>query len=137
MEVALWSAAFAVGIVVIGLITRFGLGALKGVVEKVTGQQQDALAWDQLQTALAAVAQRAKDKFDGGILAAKQPDSEGGIEVTAKEMSRARQWALDELMAGLKGVPLEMAKSLGPGILKGAIGALLEKIIKPKIVKAA
>lgn len=134
MSAELWVAIFAVAAVALGILVRFGLGSLARVVEKLTGQTIERAAWDQLADAVAAAAQRAKDKFLADILAAREPTSDGGAEVTPKELSAARDFALRILLEGLKGSALELAKGLGPAIVKGMIGLVLDKLVKPKLV---
>lgn len=136
MSTELWVLAVTVAALAIGVLVRMGLGKLGTELSRLTKGLVDKQALDVVSEAIAAAAQRAKDKFLAEIIAARQPDSEGGVEVTTEELSKARAFAFELLMDGLRGPAKEAALALGPHLLKGMIGIVLDKLVKPKLVTA-
>lgn len=134
MSTELWVLAFTVAALAIGVLIRIGLGHLGAALSRLTKGLVDKQALDVVGEAIAASAQRAKDKFLAEILAAREAGSDGGVEVTPGELSKARAYAFEILMDGLRGPAKEAALALGPNLLKGMIGIVLDKLVKPKLV---
>jgi len=71
--------------------------------------------------------QRARTKYLEELMASKKPDSDGGVEITAAEISKLRQEMYDLFMDQAPVAIRDYALKLGSEVIKGFIGKHLEK----------
>lgn len=81
----------------------------------------------EFKEALAAFTRRVVDKAQDRLKIAMAPDSEGGVVVTANELSAIRQAVWDLLKQELDGPLAKMLVAWGEQRVKGYVGMLLLK----------
>lgn len=81
----------------------------------------------EFKEALAAFTRRVVDKAQDRLKIAMSPDSEGGVAVTANELSAIRQAVWDLLKKELDGPLAKMLVAWGEERVKGYVGMLLSK----------
>lgn len=81
----------------------------------------------QAKEVIESLVRRTLDKSEEWIRAAMQPGSDGGIKITAKELSDIRQKAWELIKDEAQGPVGALIRSWGEQRVKGMIGLLLDK----------
>ena len=122
---ALWEAIITAVIGVVGVAATIFLRWLTVWLNE-RGLSKDRV--DAFNLAIEAWGSRVRDKFLVELMAMKDPDSPGGEDITAEELSALREKAYDLFLNDATEPVVEQAMELGKDAVKGLLGRYISPL---------